>query len=146
MELVIGETQLKCYENGCIERIDKRNKKWTEVKGNSNARYLQIGIENKIYKFHRIIYKAFHPEFDLNSPLQIDHINRDKKDNRIENLRIVTHQQNLFNTNAKGYYCHHNGFEGQIRINGKILTKYFATEEEARTWYLQQKALHHLID
>jgi len=30
-------------------------------------------------------------------------------------------------------------------INGKGLSKCFATEDEARTWYLEQKAIHHII-
>ena len=145
MELIIGDTQLKCYENGNIFRLHKRYKKWIEVKGTNNNGYLMLKIEDKGYLFHRIIYKAFNPEWDIHSPLEIDHINRDKKDNRIENLRLVTHQQNLWNKNAKGYYRHRNHFEGQIRVNGKYLSKNFGTEDEAMSWYLQQKAIHHII-
>jgi hypothetical protein len=145
MELIIGDTHLKCYENGRIERFHKQSKKWKDVKG-GNMEYLSIEIENKMYQFHRIIYKAFNPEWDLQSPLQIDHINRDKKDNRIENLRLVTHQQNQFNTNAKGYSRHPKiGFGGHIQVNGKQISKWFATEDEARVWYLEQKAIHHII-
>jgi hypothetical protein len=145
MELIIGETSLKCYEDGRIERLDKRSKKWTEVKGSNSRGHLTIGIGYKLYYFHRIIYKAFNPEFDLNSPLQIDHINRDAKDNRLENLRLVTIQQNAFNRNAKGYYRNDYGFRARIGINGKYIRKQFATEDEAKEWYLEQKAIHHLI-
>jgi hypothetical protein len=145
MELILGDTHLKCYEDGRIERFHKQWNRWTEVKGFDAKRYLTIKIEGKWYLCHRIIYKAFHQEWDLQSPLEIDHINRVKKDNRIENLRLVTHQQNLFNKNAKGYTRHKNGFRAHIRLNDKHLRKCFATEEEAGAWYLQQKAILHII-
>ncbi len=41
---------------------------------------------------HRLVWLAFYgPSYEL------DHINRDKSDNRIENLRAVTHSENLKN-------------------------------------------------
>ena len=46
----------------------------------------------------------------LNAPdnLEVDHINHDRHDNRLENLRLVTRQQNVFNrrlnkNNTSGY-------------------------------------------
>jgi hypothetical protein len=146
MELIIGDTQLKCYEDGRIERLLKTNS-FKEVVGSINKwGYLQMTINYKNILCHRIIYKAFNPEWDLQSPLMIDHINRDKKDNRIENLRPVTNQQNQFNRNAKGYNLMKNGFQAQIRVNDKRLSRWFPTEAEAREWYLQQKAIIHLTE
>lgn len=144
MELKMGETLLKCYENGTIERFHKRNNKWTVCKGsNDKDGYLQINIEYKMYSFHRLIYKAYNPNMD--STLDIDHINRIKNDNRLENLRLVTHQENHFNRDAKGYAKNGNGFNGRIRFNGILKQKYFRTEIEARTWYLEQKEILHVI-
>lgn len=52
--------------------------------------------ENKkvLYRMHRLI---------LNPPpgMVVDHINRDRLDNRRSNLRICTHQQNLWNQERK---------------------------------------------
>ena len=144
MELIIGDTQLKCYQDGRIERFYKQWNRWGYVKNNVRG-YLNIRIGDKQYLGHRIIYNAFNPEWDLQSPLQIDHINRDKKDNRLENLRLVTHQQNQFNRDAKGYTRYRNGFRAQIVVSGKHFTKFFVTEDEAIEWYLQQKAIHHII-
>lgn len=146
MDLIIDETHLKCYDNGLIDRCNKISKKWKNVKGSDgNHGYLVIRINNKLYSIHRLIYKAFNYKWDLNSPLQIDHINRDKKDNRIENLRLVTNQQNSFNREAMGYIRQRNSFKGRIQVNGKMITKCFATEDEARNWYLEQKAILHVI-
>jgi hypothetical protein len=126
-----------------IERLF-RKKYWTFVKGtNHKDGYLTIKIDGKMYLFHRIIYKCFHPEMD--ETLCIDHINRIPNDNRLENLRLVTHQENQFNTDAKGYTKRKNGFQAYIQLNGIQKSKYFRTENEARNWYLEQKEILHLI-
>jgi hypothetical protein len=77
----------------------------------------------------------------------IDHINRDKLDNRIENLRSVTKQQNHFNINAKGYSYHSNGlYQARIRINGRLLALgYFKSEIDAHQAYISAKKTHHVI-
>lgn len=78
---------------------------------------------------------------------QIDHINGIRDDNRICNLREVTHQQNQWNTNAKGYSKRPNGrWQVRIRIEGKeSYLGVYDTEEEARKTYLDAKKLYHII-
>lgn len=79
---------------------------------------------------------------------ELDHINRIKTDNRISNLRIVTRQENTFNTNAKGYYwiTKKKKYNTQIRINGKLISGgYFDTEEQAREKYLELKKIYHQL-
>jgi len=78
----------------------------------------------------------------------LDHINRDKTDNRICNLRISNHQQNGFNRNDKGYYFNKqiNKWKTQIILNGKsIYLGSFNTEEEARQAYLKGKKKYHTL-
>jgi hypothetical protein len=82
-------------------------------------------------------------EFNL-----LDHINRNREDNRISNLRIVTDQQNAWNNNCKGFYWNKNRMKwrSQIKINNKqIHLGYFNTEEEARDAYLIAKEKYHII-
>ena len=57
--------------------------------------YVIITLNNKSHLKHRIIALQFIPNPD-NLP-QIDHINHNKTDNRIENLRWVSHLQNMNN-------------------------------------------------
>jgi hypothetical protein len=57
--------------------------------------YLQVKLKNKKRLVHHVVY-AMHHGF---IPKEIDHINRIRSDNRIENLRPVTRGQNLLNIN-----------------------------------------------
>lgn len=78
----------------------------------------------------------------------IDHINRNPSDNRIENLRIVTPQQNTFNTNAKGYYFHKPSqkYLSRIILDGKsIHIGFFENEQDAHEAYLKAKKIYHKI-
>ena len=79
----------------------------------------------------------------------LDHINKNKKDNRISNLRSVTNQQNSFNTNAKGYSYQKDAkrkWRSEIMIYGKsIYLGRFDTEEEAKQSYLNAKKKYHQI-
>ena len=72
-----------------------------------------------------------------------------RDDNRILNLRSVTHQQNQWNrTKAKGYYFFKRDkkWKSKIYLNNKeINLGTYNTEEEARTAYLQAKEIYHKI-
>lgn len=83
--------------------------------------------------------------------LQVDHINGNRLDNRRENLRIVTSQQNNMNrsvgrSNTSGYKgvsykTRNKKFAAQIKFNGKLMSLgYYHTAEEAHQVY-QAKAL-----
>jgi len=111
--------------------------------------YIYPGINGKHVHQHRIIASAFLGLDITDLKIQVDHINGVKHDNRLENLRLVTHQQNQFNqTKAKGYSWDKKSrkWRAKIQIDGK--THYlgcFDTEEEAREAYLEAKAIHHII-
>lgn len=64
---------------------------------------VRLNKQNKKYykRVHRLVAEAFieNPE---NKP-QVDHINRNKLDNRVENLRFVTSYENCENTENSHY-------------------------------------------
>lgn len=59
--------------------------------------YIDIGLQGIVYRAHRLIWIYHYNE----QPKELDHINRNKSDNRIENLRLVTRSENLHNATAK---------------------------------------------
>ena len=104
------------------------------------------------YALSRVIYKCFNNDWDITDVSMInyvDHINNNSLDNRIVNLRILTHQQNCFNRkNARGAYFRKdsNCWTAEIKINGKKISKSgFETEELAHQWYLMKKKELHII-
>ena len=70
--------------------------------GNRNG-YLFVNLCKdgvvKSFKVHRLVAEHFIPKPE-NKP-EIDHINTDKTDNRVENLRWVTHKENMNNPKSK---------------------------------------------
>lgn len=63
--------------------------------GSRRGSYLSVCVENKNRSVHRLIAETFieNPE---GKPC-VDHINRNKDDNSVENLRWVTHAENQAN-------------------------------------------------
>lgn len=57
--------------------------------------YRRVYFDGKTYSTHRIVWVMFNG--DIPKEIQIDHINGDASDNRIENLRMATNTQNCQN-------------------------------------------------
>ena len=66
----------------------------TDAKGIPSQCRVTIG-KSKIYSIHRIIWEMFNGP--IPTGMVIDHMNGNPWDNRIENLRVVTHRQNVQN-------------------------------------------------
>ena len=107
--------------------------------GGQNYGYLRIKINRKSYKAHRIAWLLTYGSWPVD---QIDHINGNKKDNRLENLRAVSSGENARNqkipkNNTSGaigvsFYKKGQYYQASIQINGK--SKYlgvFKNKEEA---------------
>ena len=62
-------------------------------RGTSAKGYHRFQVRGKKYMAHRLAWLYVYGEW----PSQIDHINQDKKDNRIKNLREVTTSENCQN-------------------------------------------------
>ena len=87
-------------ETGILTRkvtISNNAVKFSEV-GYLSKGYLTFRINYKRYLVHRIIWLHVYGKFPTG---QIDHINRNKTDNRLCNLREVTPQANLINKDVR---------------------------------------------
>lgn len=113
--------------------------------------YLRIAIDSQRYLAHRLAWLYVHGEW----PNVIDHINGDRADNRMANLRNGTQAQNLQNRrgpeagNRSGFLgveWHSQTKKWRARIRAKGVTKHiglFATPEEAHEAYLREKRRRH---
>lgn len=63
----------------------------------SNMGYYQVSIDGKTHPIHRLIAEQFIHNDDPEHKTDVDHIDRNKINNTIENLRWVTHSDNQAN-------------------------------------------------
>lgn len=117
-----------------------------KLKGNAagclmNKGYLKVNLSGKTHLVHRLIFII---EFGY-SPYEIDHLNGNKTDNRVSNLRNVSDRQNACNRgrHRKGKLVgasvekSRHKWRAQIEVEKKkIHLGYFGTEEQANAAYL----------
>ena len=153
MNTIINGRRLRLnLQSGEIWGIDGRTKKWKVKSPYKNGDYLKINVGNKVYQHHRVIYKFYNPDWNIDdgsNDNSIDHKNGNTTDNQITNLRNVTNQQNCCNrTRAKGYHWDKTKkkWKGQIRLNGKLIyLGYYDLKEDAHNAYLEAKKIYHII-
>lgn len=124
----------KYHSDGSVTRNDRKNSNGSFDKDG----YLILKIKGKKYRASRVVWLLNYGHFPEK---EIDHINRDRTDNRIENLRDVARITNILNrtinpnkkTGYPGIYIDEttNGLIAKytFRLNGK--TYRFRTLEEA---------------
>lgn len=109
---------------------------------------LNIDGVGRNFKFSQLVAMAFLGHKPNGMDLVVDHINGDKSDDRVENLRIVTNRANLsacfrsdrgsFSSEYVGVYWNDNASKWRARIqdNGvQIHLGYYNTEIEASNAY-----------
>jgi hypothetical protein len=111
--------------------------------------YVVIRLDNTLYLAHRLAWLYQTGEWPAH---QIDHINRNRADNRWSNLREVTNAENAQNKRAKP---NKSGFCGVRKENSKWLAEIkvnyrpiriglFDTPEEAHQAYIAAKRKLHV--
>lgn len=102
------------------------------VDGYAMARRVYPGEPQKVL-MHRVLLGV-----SSDRAATVDHINRNRADNRRENLRLITRSENAINSNrsdkatyiTKADY----GFRVQISRDGKLYSKRTKTIEAAQAW------------
>lgn len=112
--------------------------------------YRHVTWMGKIHKVHRLIFLLEHDYL----PKEIDHINGDRQDNRIENLREVTRSENQYNkamcksntSGFRGVNWHKHSKSWVVRVCTKGKTKilgYFKDLELAGLVADEARNLYH---
>ena len=144
------ERELFTYEEGKLfwrRPTSNRVKVGQEAGTLTTNGYKIVQYDKKFRMLHRVIWD-YHYDEGCEGYL-IDHIDNDRLNNRIENLRVCDYSQNAANSfshsdsrlKSKGVSVHGNKFRAQIAHQGKRYhLGVFDTEEEAREVY-KEKAL-----
>ena len=115
--------------------VTRRSDGYTTFGGQSNGKHWKRFV-------HRVVAKVFIPNPE--GLPEVDHIDRSRSNNRVENLRWVSHQQNAQNMLGRGCEKRGRRWRAYIYTNGrKRYLGFFNTEQEAHAAYLAAKRVHH---
>lgn len=138
------------YRNGGVwrkEYIDKLNRvcKSTLVRSTANsAGYCLVRFKGQGVYLHRIVWILNYGDIPENT--YVDHINGNKIDNRLENLRLVSHRVNHWNRKkhreGKLPGCYFDNtrkmYHAQVWLNNRLkFLGYYPTELEAHNAYIK---------
>ena len=123
------ERPLKYFKNQNPNYAKRWNNRWvgkealTSINRRKSGQIARLrgGFFGKKYCTHRIVWLIYYGEWPKN---QIDHINQDPTDNRIENLRDVTHVENNRNRTLQNNST--TGYIGVSYCTSRLTTKYRA--------------------
>lgn len=158
MSIPLTQTRLKSLldydkDTGVFTWISARG---SRVKAGSKAGvvmtrgYIQIGIDGKYYRGHRLAWLFI---YGANPSMDIDHIDGNKTNNAIANLREASEFVNLQNqrkahkrnkTGLLGVCKSQGRFAARIRVRGKDLwLGRFDTQDAAHKAYIEAKRQLH---
>jgi hypothetical protein len=120
------------------------------IEGRGNT-YYNVSRNRKSFLWHRLVWEYFNGSIPKGK--QIDHINNNRLDNRIDNLQLFTPTQNCRKTLPYKKNSslppgvkkrNENKFYSSIRVNNKdIHLGYFNNPHDAYQAYLQAKIKYH---
>ena len=113
--------------------------------------YKRIWVDGVSWLEHRWLWtQAYGP---IPEGYSIDHINGDPMDNRLENLRLATHGENMRNAkrskaNSSGLkgmrYMDRTGlWRGEIMVDRKVYRKHSKDLLEVACWLFRERIKHH---
>lgn len=112
------------------------------VRGSERNGYLRITIRNKQYSIHRLMWETFNGS--IPEGYYIDHIDGNKSNNSLSNLRLVTQSDNMKNAMK-------NGHKGQISVlqydkKGNFIQEFESIQKAADAMGVTHAAIRSAID
>lgn len=155
MDLITSDDvrQIFYYENGNLHWKENRGcriKKGMKAGSLDRKGYRQVNVNKKVYKLHRLIYLYHHNHI----PKILDHIDGDKLNNKIENLRAASPSESQCNrglqknnsSGIKGVYWDKNRKKWeaycQYQRKKKTLGRYNTKEEAELVAKSYRKIMH----
>lgn len=113
-----------------------------KLKGTERSGYLRVLIKGKNYSIHRLVWETFNGE--IPSGYYVDHIDGNRANNSISNLRIVTQSENMKNAMK-------NGHKGQTPVlqydkEGNLIKEYKTIQEAAYAMGVTHPAIRSAIN
>lgn len=131
------------------KRMSKRGVLGKIAGTTSRQGYIHINTSGKCYMAHRLAWLYVHGELPKGS---IDHIDMNKANNSISNLRLATLSENQWNTKAyasnklgvKGVYKQYGKYKATIKKYGKAnhLGSFDTVEEASKAYQDAAKTMH----
>ena len=143
-EIEINGINVMVHRDGSISKPFHGKTKRTFGTDNGDG-YMRVRIGNKNYRLHRLVAQAFLSDFS--EPLDVDHIDGNRSNNGVENLRMATKSLNLhgFAKKSKGCSSEYKGvcfhkiwkrWQAKLVLNRKTrYLGYFDNEIEAAEAY-----------
>lgn len=134
--------------------ISSREGLFKDMKPCISNKYITFGLIKDGKEIREYLHRLMCITFigDIPDGMVVDHIDRDMRNNNINNLRLVTKSQNMINSNkyeysnGYSYYKKSNKWRARIRMDGKEKhIGLFNTEEEARQAYLNERNKIHVM-
>lgn len=138
---------------GCIEWKFKNGNTRVNFGRDNGLGYRQVQVNGRLVYLHRFIWQFVNGS--IPDDMQIDHIDGDKSNNKLDNLRLVTKSQNMQNqhrshrrskTGVKGVWFDNsrNHYVASISVNKtRIKLGSFSSIDDAAAAYSQAAATVH---
>ena len=132
------------YKDGRLywkNRTSNRNKLGAKAGSPDKHGYVNICFNYKKHKMHRIIYLMHHGYL----PKEIDHIDGNPLNNKIENLRAATHSENLKNQKIKSCNTSGNKNVGWAKREQRWRVRLTVAGKDKHIGYFKDRELADLV-